>query len=423
MAWRFLVIDGADAKQTFPLPPQGKVTIGGGFQEQADICLHDLYVSRLHCEVETSADGVLVRRLDATRPVLVNGVQVHEHGLNAGDVLRVGNSHLRLELFDPAASPPEEEPAEDPPEEEAANPEPGGPRHLPHLSPDQLKQLSGHILGRYEIGEMLGRGHFGVVFAARDLRAGYGVALKVLSPEFPQGSAEMQTFAAAMRSLLGLRHSHLVALYNAGKTGPYCWLALEHVEGKSLAQLLTQPDAAKSHWKSALRIGVHVGRALEFLHGKRIVHGNITPANVLVRTSDKVVKLGDLMLNRAVEGSAMQQARLEAKLLAEMGYLAPEQVLPDAVEDHLTDIYGLGAVVYARLTGRPPFQAPTPEETLKQIARGTPPRPRQFHRGLPDALDTAVMRMLAHRQEDRYPTAAEMVAELEAVAAAEDVEV
>src|SRR5262249_52657853 len=158
---------------------------------------------------------------------------------------------------------------------------------------------------------------------------GQVVALKVLSPEFPKGTAEMQTFMATMRALLPLRHPHLVTLINAGKTGPYCWLAREHVEGKSVAQLLAQSDAAtKSHWKSALRIAVHLGRALHFLHQRRIVHGNITSANVLVRHSDKVVKLSDLMLSQALQGSALQRTGLERKLLAELGYLAPERVAP-----------------------------------------------------------------------------------------------
>jgi serine/threonine protein kinase len=421
MAWQFLVVDGADARRVFPLPEEGTLTIGGGFQNHADVCLHDLYVARLHCQVETSGEKVVVRRLDADRPVLVNRVAVQEQELHLGDVLRVGNSHLRLEPFDSTAAPAKPAPASH--EESAAPPGPAEPRSLPHLPLERLEKLSGHTLSHYEIKEVLGRGRFGVVFAAHDLKNDQAVALKVLSPEFPKGSAEMQVFAAAIRSAMALRHAYLIRVHNAGKTGPYCWLALEHVEGKSVAQTLTQSDAStKNPWKSALRIAVHVGRALQFLHPQRIVHGNITPANVLVRQSDKVAKLGDLMLNRALEGSALQQARLEAKLLAELGYLSPEQAAPDAFTDHLSDIYALGAVVYARLTGRPPFQADTPEETLQQIAETVPPRPKQFHR-IPAPLDAAVMRMLARRQEDRYQTAAELVAELEALAAAEGVEV
>jgi serine/threonine protein kinase len=149
----------------------------------------------------------------------------------------------------------------------------------------------------------------------------------------------------------------------------------------------------------------------------------VTPANVLIRSSDRTVKLADLMLSRALEGSALQQARLEKKLLAELGYLAPEQATGDGVVDALTDIYALGAVMYARLTGRPPFQAETPEETLRQLVEMTPIRPKHLQRGIPDALDTAVMRMLARRPEERYASAALLTAELAALAEAEGVEV
>jgi serine/threonine-protein kinase len=313
---------------------------------------------------------------------------------------------------------------EEPDEDDAAPSQAEGPKPAPQFPLERLHELSGHTLGSYMIKAVLGRGHFGVVFAAHDLKAGYDVALKVLSPEFPRGQAEMQTFAAALKPVLGLKHPNLVTLFKAGKSGPYCWLALEPVEGKSVAQSLAQHDAAgKTHWKSALRLAVHLGRALAYLHARRMVHGNLTPANVLVRQSDKVAKLGDLMFGRALEGSAVQKGRLEKKLLAELGYQVPEQVSPEAfVDPTLSDIYGLGAVVYARLTGRPPFQASTPEQTLRLIMEQTPTRPKAIHR-LPDALDAAVMRMLSRQQEHRPQSARELVAEMEAIAAAEGVEV
>jgi serine/threonine protein kinase len=410
MAWQFFVVDGADAEQIFPLPEDGTVRIGRN-PGDADIGLNDLYVAPLHCAVITAGDMVVVRPLQTNRSILVNGVPSPGCELQEGDVLRVGNSHLRLEPFDPERAPPPEPP------------KPAGPPPLPELPLERLDELGGRKLAHYELGEVLGRGHFGVVFAARDLKSGQGVALKVLSPEFPQDAGEMKTFTAAMRAVLGLRHPHLVTLLNAGKTGPYCWLAQEQVEGVSLAEQLAQLDSGKSRWRAALRIGVHLGRALQFLHPKGVLHGNITPANVLIRTDDKVVKLNSLMLSRALEGSALQGARLEKKLLAELGYLAPEQVLPDALVDHLADLYGVGAVMYARLTGRPPFLAATPEETLRLITEAAPVRPRALHKSTPDPLDSMIMRMLARRQEERYETAAQMVAELEDLADEEDVEV
>jgi serine/threonine protein kinase len=413
MVKRMAVVDGADQGATFLLNDTGVTTIGSS-RRHCDICLHDLYVRRIHCEIDIQGDRILVRNLDSGQTVLVNGnpIQQKEQELRPGDVVRVGNSHLRLEIDDAPA--PEAEP-----EEEPQAKAPGG---LPHLPWERLTELSDHQLAHYEIGPVLGEGYSGVTFRARDLKGGHVVALKVLPPEFPADPAEMQRFIQAMRSTLAIRHPHLVTLYNAGRTGPYCWLALEYVEGESLAQVLERVGTgSKLNWRHALRLAAHVGRALEFIHGKRLRHGNITPHKLLIRLSDKVVKLGDLMLSKALEGSAAQQAFLEPKLLAELPYLAPEQVEPQAFEDNLTDIYALGTVVYARMTGRPPFVGETPEETIALIREAPLEKPRKLQPTIPAAFDAVVGRMLARRQEERYQTATELLADLEAVAAEEDV--
>ena len=441
MGWRLFVVDGANQGQSFVLPLEGTVTVGRS-QRHADIILHDLYVARVHCEVVLGGDGsVLVRALpDATGGLIINGNKVNEGPLQLKDVLRLGNSHLRLEPYDhdnPDAEQEEEivdadevvdgeevveaEPVED--EEEAL--EPG---KLPNVPLERMHVLSGHTLSHYKLGEVLGRGHYGVVFQANHVNSGTGVALKVLSREFPSGADEMKTFVGALKAILGLKHPNLVTLYNAGKTGPYCWLALEHVEGDSLAQALREADARRrSHWKPALRMGIHLARALQFLRKNRLVHGNIAPANVLLGRDevgrDKEVKLGDLMLSRALEGSALVDAHIEAKLEAELGYMAPEQTMEKVPIDSLTDLYGLGAVLYGRLTGGPPFQGDNPAETVQFIRKGTPRKPTEFHKNIPDKLSTAVMLLLARHPEDRYQSPADLLADLEEIAEDEGVEV
>ncbi|MFO0842702.1 MAG: serine/threonine-protein kinase, partial [Gemmataceae bacterium] len=233
MAWRLYVFDGADQRKAFPLPRKGRVRIGR--EGHADIALHDIYVNRVHCEVESDGEQVVVRSApESPTGFLINGVKQTEHTLMPTDVLRLGNSHLRLEPFTPTPGEDEDEPVEATVAE---------PRKLPQLPLEQLDQLRGETISHYKVGEVLGRGHYGVVFQARHVTSGAEVALKVLSPVFPQNPAEMKVFAAALKSLLLVKHPNLVTLYNAGKTGPYCWLALEYVEGDSLAQLLREPDA------------------------------------------------------------------------------------------------------------------------------------------------------------------------------------
>jgi serine/threonine protein kinase len=436
MAKQLLVIDGADRGRGFPLPGSGAVSIGSS-RRNADICLHDPLVRPVHCLVEVDGSRIVVRSSDDAPDLVVNGHPTRERALRPGDVLRVGNSHLRVEgrAVEPAGAAGREEPA-------PAGEEPGDLARMP-------AELTGRAIGHYEIGPVLGGGPRSVVFRAQDRKAGRVVALKVFPPEFPRNAAEMRRFVRALKGVVGLRHPHLVTLHNAGRTGPYCWLALEHVEGESLAQLLARGGADnKPDWRQALRLGVHVGRALSFAHGHRLLHGNITPQSILVRAADQAVKLGDLMLARALAGSALHAATLEAKLLAELPYLPPEVANPNASVDRLSDIYGLGAVLYTRLTGRPPFQGDSPDETLALIDEGAVVKPRQRQpsspqtpeedhwllsetlnwarqrqSSIPQALEGAVMRMLARRPEDRYPTAAELVADLERIADREKVKV
>jgi serine/threonine protein kinase len=397
MPWRLFVIDGADEGRFFPLAEARTLTIGNS-HKHADICLHDLYVARVHCQVAVADNAVVVADIDRARGTFVNGQKVARYELHSGDVLRVGNSHLRLEPYDgvvPEASTEEHK--------------------LPDLASGRLGELSGYTLDHFDLGPVIGRGHSGIVFRADDLKAGEPVALKVLNPDFPAGAGEMQRFAQAVKTVMPLRHPNLVSVLGGGKAGPYCWIALELVEGESLAQVLAQRPG-KGSWKAALRLAIHLARALDFAYHQHTIHGNLTPANVLWRANDKQFKLNDLVLDKALSGSALQLAILETKLLVELPYLAPEQMPGEGVIDCCTDLYGLGALVYARLTGRPPFEAPSPADTIDMICTATPVRPRDYLESIPSPFEAVVMRLLAKAQEDRYLTPAELLAELEPLA-------
>jgi serine/threonine protein kinase len=415
MAWQLLVIDGGDQGRHFPLPDEGKVTLGSS-RKNADIALHDLYVARVHCEIVVSVEGLVVSDMESQAGTFVNAQKIAQaQKLLPGDVLRIGNSHMRLEAAtDQQAASKDAAATADAAESPAAPPL---PVKLPTLPPERLSELSGHNLAHFEVGPVLGTGHCGVVFRARDRKSDQVVALKVLSPQFPANDVEMAQFVRTMKTLLPLRHSHLVGQFGAGRTGPYFWIAQEYVEGESLAQVLERMGSpGKLTWKHALRLGIHLGRALAFIHSHNLLHGNLTPRNILIRLGDKTVKLSDLMLAKALDGSALQSATLEAKLLSELGYLAPEQAHPDAFVDGLSDIYGLGAVMYARMTGRPPFQGRSPEETLSLIHETPLVKPTEYQSAIPASVEAAVVRMLARRQEERFQTPAELLIELDRIA-------
>jgi serine/threonine-protein kinase len=194
--------------------------------------------------------------------------------------------------------------------------------------------------------------------------------VKVLSPQLTADDQQRRRFVRAMKTMIDVRHENLVALYAAGKQGPYCWAAMEYIDGASMADVIDDiGTAGMLEWQDAFRVAVHVGRALEAAHERNIVHRNVTPQNILQRMSDKVVKLGDLMLAKALEGTLAQQVTQPGQLVGDVPYLAPERTIDQAKADIRADIYGLGATLYALLTGRPPFQSDYLPDLLAKIRK------------------------------------------------------
>jgi serine/threonine-protein kinase len=122
------------------------------------------------------------------------------------------------------------------------------------------------------------------------------------------------------------------------------------------------------------------------------------------------------MLNRALEGSRLQKAILGRKLLAELPYLPPAQTDPHAPGTPPADLYALGVVLYALLVGQPPFVAASPREVRAQIREGRLVKPSKYQPGIPAIFEAAVLKLLARRPEDRFPSAAEMLAVVEPIA-------
>jgi pSer/pThr/pTyr-binding forkhead associated (FHA) protein len=420
---RLFVVDGADRGLSRRLPEAGTVTVGNS-SKHADVVLHDLYVSRVHCLVDVRDGRVFVTHSEGKKGTLINGQTIAgQQELHLGDILRVGNSHIKLEIATAEDEPPAEEEDE---VVEAVEEHGEGALALAssESSParddtggsgvDRLTRLEGEVLGQYRVGPLLGRGHSGLIFRAQHLKTNLVVGLKVLSGDFPADGDELQRFVGALKIASGIHHANLVTYYGAGRSGPYCWLAREYVDGESASRMVKAlAEGAKPNWTRAARVAVGLARALACLQEQRVLHGNITPRNVLVRASDRTTKLTDLMLGQALDGSRFQQTVLEKKVLAELPYMAPEQLETGTFVDHLADLYAVGAVVYALLTGRPPFVGQSPEETISLIRTAKLVRPGAHQRGIPAALDAVVLKLLARQQENRYQTATELLADVE----------
>jgi pSer/pThr/pTyr-binding forkhead associated (FHA) protein len=285
------------------------------------------------------------------------------------------------------------------------------------LSGERLSELAGSTLGHFHVGVVLAKGKSGIVFRAIDVRNYRDVALKILRPEFARDDTEVQRFIRSMKTMMPLRHPNLVTLYGAGKKGPYCWVAMEYVEGESLSQVIHRIGVAGMlDWRHGFRVAVHLARALEFAHARRIVHRNMTPQNVLIRESDRVAKLGDLMLAKAIEGSMALQITQANEVLGDVRYMSPEQTFGPDQMDERSDLYSLAALLYATLTGQPPFEGTNLIETITKIRQAPVATLKKYQMSIPDAFESIILRALAKRPEDRYPSAGDMLRELERVA-------
>jgi serine/threonine protein kinase len=405
MSLQFVVVAGPDRGRTFTIQPGDGLLLGRG--EKPFYRLTDPRVSRNHCQVLLEGEQVTVLDNGGSGGVRVNGQPVQRQALRLGDLVAVGDTQLRLLMGDfpldvalgaVAAAPP---PPPAPPSAESLN---------------EVRALTGQTLSHYEIGHVLGEGANGIVFFATDTKDNRPVALKVLRPEFSQDDEEVQRFVRGIKTVLPLRHPNLVTLYGAGKTGRLCWVAMEYIAGEAMTQVIERIGVAGMlDWKYAYKVALHVGRALDYAHGLHVIHRNVTPSNILLQATDKVVKLGDLMLAKALEGTLAKQITRPGELVGAVEYMAPERTRGDPQLDGRTDLYGLGATLYALLTGRPPFEGKTLIEKITRIRQHEPVRPTQFQRSVPGAFEDVVLKLLAKRPEDRPQTTQELLAALERV--------
>jgi serine/threonine protein kinase len=396
-----IVVAGPDQGRTFKVEEGQTLVVGRG--QNTETRLRDPHVSRTHCQVEFASGRVQLRDAGSAAGTWVNNQRVTDRELRPGDVIRIGDTQIRFQ-FEEVGEESTRVPV-------AAVPRPAPPAGRP------MTELTGTTLSHYEVGPGLAKGRTGFVFMARDTNDNKTVALKVLSSEYSSNEEEMQRFVRAMKTVLPLRHPNLVTLYNAGKTKPYCWVAMEYVEGESCTQVIHRiGTAGMLDWRNALRVAIHVARALEFAEQHGIIHRNITPTNILVRSSDKVAKLGDLLLAKALEGQLAEQITRPGELVGEVSYMSPERTRSSAELDSRSDIYSLGATVYALLTGRPPCEGGSLLETITKIRQVEPAKPKKFQLAIPDLFEGTVMRMLAKRPEDRFQKATDLLRDLERVA-------
>jgi serine/threonine protein kinase len=275
----------------------------------------------------------------------------------------------------------------------------------------------------YEILTELGRGGMGVVYQARHLKLNRTVALKMILAGSHAGAADLARFQTEAEAIARLRHPNIVQVYEVGEHEGKPYFSLEFCGGGSLEKKLGGTPLPPAQ---AAPVVESLARAMEAAHQAGIVHRDLKPANILLSFGGRaeggagdserplnqaIPKITDFGLAKRldVEGAGQTQS---GAILGTPSYMAPEQAGGRKDIGPAADVYALGAILYECLTGRPPFRAATPLDTILQVISDEPVPPAQLNAKVPRDLQTMCLNCLQKEPGKRYASAEELAADL-----------
>ncbi|MEQ1751624.1 MAG: serine/threonine-protein kinase [Prosthecobacter sp.] len=262
-----------------------------------------------------------------------------------------------------------------------------------------------------ELYEELGRGGMGVVYRARQKALDRIVAVKVLLRAQFAGAEERERFQREAQAAARLKHPGIVGIFDVGEDDGVPWFSMEYISGKSLEQIVREHPMDAN---AAARCLKQVAEALQHAHEHGVLHRDLKPSNILLDEDGKP-RITDFGIARiASSGTTNHQAAeltRTGQILGSPGYAAPEQALHGCAYAR-TDVYGLGALLYHLLTGRPPFQGSTLDAIIVQLRDNDPLSPRRLNPGVPRDLETICLKCLHKQAEGRYITATAVAEDL-----------
>ncbi len=270
--------------------------------------------------------------------------------------------------------------------------------------------------GDYELIEEIGRGGMGVVYRAVQKSLGRTVAIKMLLRRDLASPADLSRFRSEAEAAARLDHPGIVSIFEVGEFDGHPFYSMQLVEGTTLAKRLLQGPLPA---REAAALLAKVADAVQVAHTRGVLHRDLKPSNILIDAGGEP-HVSDFGLAKRLE--ADESVTHTGAILGTPCYMSPEQAAGSRGDVGPTsDVWSLGAILYQMLTGRPPFQASSPMDTLLAVLESDPPVPRSIDRQVDRDLEMIALKSLQKPQELRYGSAAELAADLRAFLAGEPV--
>jgi serine/threonine protein kinase len=279
------------------------------------------------------------------------------------------------------------------------------------------RSVLGRTLGQYELLEPIGKGGMAEIYKARHIRLDRPAAVKILPARLAAEGDFRERFEREARAVAQLKHPNIVQVYDFGDCDGLYYMAMEYFPGRDLAYRMNQ--ARKLPLAHVWWVANDLASALDYAHGRGIVHRDVKPSNVLLEP-----------IVRAERSAAKPPSKLHRAVLTDFGiakilesgerstrggwfgtveYMSPEQIRADAEIDGRADIYALGVLLFEMLTGRLPFAAEAPSAMAVAHLNVPPPDPREFVPELPEKAALAIRRAMAKTREERFSSAKEFM--------------
>ena len=271
-----------------------------------------------------------------------------------------------------------------------------------------VRELLAEALGdRYVLEQELGRGGMATVYLARDVHDRRAVAVKLMHPGLV-ADLGVERFLREMEIAASLAHPLIVPLSESGDAGGVPYYIMPYVEGESLYARLQRERRLPI--EEALQVTHDVAAALGYAHGRRVLHRDVKPENILLAGGRALV--ADFGLARAIGAADYRKLTETGVIVGTVFYMSPEQLREDRDLDQRADIYSLGCILYEMLTGGPPFTGRSLTEVATRILRAPVPSVSRARAGVPAAVDAAIARALAKSASGRFATMQEFAAAL-----------